>query len=85
MCIGKGCGQREKCYRYRAIPDKMNNYFEPYLTDPSYCDYFLPIKGQKIRRLDECPKEGCCSQCGYLESEIIFCSTCNKKMEKEHV
>ncbi len=49
MCTDEGCGQRELCYRYMAIPSEhRQSYFlgtvRLYETDDS-CDYYMPVRG----------------------------------------
>lgn len=51
MCQNESCPDKEKCYRYMAIPDMQQTYcnFDRIFDG---CDYFLQIrKGQKIQKL----------------------------------
>lgn len=58
LCVNNHCPLRDKCYRYRAIPDKYwQSYskFEPHTNtgwkDGFECDYFWQIDWVKDRIL----------------------------------
>lgn len=41
MCEGKNCKQRSECYRYTAIPSKLQSYSEfDKIKDNDYCSMF---------------------------------------------
>lgn len=47
MCINNSCPIREKCFRFRAIPDKYNQSYSRFqYTNQKgkvFCDDYLPI------------------------------------------
>lgn len=53
MCQNKNCHLRDKCYRYRAIPDDVwQSYICPTIdSDTMDCDYFWSIENRDPRRL----------------------------------
>ena len=43
-CKGKGCQQKEDCYRYTSFDPSeiMQTYFEKEPWNENHCDYFSP-------------------------------------------
>ncbi len=48
MCPGNDCPLKEKCYRYRAIPDYWQSFFQEAPYDKDQCAYFESIEGRPI-------------------------------------
>jgi hypothetical protein len=49
MCHGKDCPLKEKCYRHRAIPGKLQSFFVNSPFKENECKYFWQIeKGELI-------------------------------------
>jgi len=44
MCSGGKCPLKEKCYRHKAKPDRMQSYFakEPFIGKT--CEHFIEIQ-----------------------------------------
>lgn len=42
MCEGRNCKQRNECYRYTAVPDKLQSYVEfDKIKEKDSCNGFL--------------------------------------------
>lgn len=51
MCKNNECPLKQKCYRYRAVPNHLQTYasFKP--NDKGICEYFWKIeKGMHVRK-----------------------------------
>lgn len=56
MCLNQTCQKRVMCYRYRAIPFKIQTYsqFKPI---NGKCTHFMPIiSGDQLRSLSQIEK-----------------------------
>ncbi len=55
MCIGGECPIKNKCYRYRSIPDYLQSYvLAPYDFEKKSCELFIGIKPwDKLKVLSE--------------------------------
>lgn len=50
LCTNKKCPKRLECYRYCAIPDHYQSYFEPD-PDSKDCEYFEKLmKGDRLNK-----------------------------------
>lgn len=46
MCKGVNCPKKDKCFRYKAIPDNLRqSYFmdSPYDKEMKWCEHFVEI------------------------------------------
>lgn len=61
MCMNASCPMRDRCYRYRAVPDEVWQYWAMfYLPDfgSLKCDMFWPIeRGRVIRSMADIKKQ----------------------------
>ena len=54
MCFGDDCPLKEKCFRFRAVPGKMQYYFNNPPYKENECEYFWKIeKDQLLRKKPE--------------------------------
>ncbi len=54
MCQDKTCPQRNKCYRFRAIPHEYRqSWFAEKIRDEDGCGYFMPIYSDNARLTPE--------------------------------
>lgn len=55
MCVGQGCPQKNKCYRYRAEPTPYRqSYFMDTPLKMDGCDYFWPLGiGMILKEIDD--------------------------------
>lgn len=51
MCCNIDCPLKEKCYRYRAVPDSYWQSFAMYKPKDNVCDYFWLIDWVKDKIL----------------------------------
>ena len=49
MCPGKNCPLKEKCYRYKALPGDLQNYFPEPPQKDGECEYFMTIPKLKSK------------------------------------
>lgn len=53
MCCNKTCPMRMSCYRFRAIPSRIQGFCE-FQNDGDKCDYFMQIAPtDRVRPLEE--------------------------------
>lgn len=50
MCMGVKCPIRENCYRYKAVPNFRQTYFEKAPIKNCDCDYYWPLKSEDEKR-----------------------------------
>lgn len=48
MCRNEECSKKEKCYRYTAIPSRIQSFFSPY-PDEKGCEYFYCNQSMKYK------------------------------------
>lgn len=54
MCLGTGCPSKDSCFRHRAKPDMMQNYYAEIPYKDGECDRYWPIeKGIALERLND--------------------------------
>ncbi len=49
MCTGEGCPAKERCFRFRAVPNRhWQSYFQkpPWQEDTYHCEYFAEYEPQ---------------------------------------
>jgi len=47
MCDGIDCPIRDRCYRFRAIPDDYQHYFIKIPYEYDYCEKFISMKEEE--------------------------------------
>lgn len=56
MCLGNGCPMKEQCYRYRAVPNKIQSYMHaPHVG--SECSMYWECGEKNIRTMEEIQRE----------------------------
>ncbi len=56
MCLGNGCPMKEQCYRYRAIPNRVQSYMHaPH--EMGICSMFWDIDNRDVRSMEVIQRE----------------------------